>query len=227
MNDSQSFVEAVKAGAIDKVKATLTAQPSLANAADEDGNSVVLLAAYYGQKATLRELLSRGPALNLFEASAVGDLDRVRALTREDPDVTADLVNAFAHDGFTPLGLACFFGHADVAEYLLSTGAEVNVASRNRMRVMPIHSAVAGRHIGIVKTLLEHGADVNAAQQDGFAPLHGAAQNGQSDMAELLLAYGAEVNAQNAVGQTPLSIATHEGHQELADLLRAHGAGEV
>jgi len=83
---------------------------------------------------------------------------------------------------------------------------------------------VAGRHAGIARTLLEHGADVNAAQQDGFVPLHGAAQNGQPDMIELLLEYGADVNAKNAEGLTALAIAVQEGHAGAAELLRQHGA---
>ena len=160
----------------------------------------------------------------MFEAAAAGALDRVKAIVDEDVDVSADLANAFAQDGFTALGLAAFFGHEDVAAYLLNKGAQVNTASQNRMRVMPLHSAVAGRHIGIARRLLEAGADVNASQADGFVPLHSAAQNGQIDMIELLLAYGANVNTPNDDGKTALAYALEEGQAEAANVLRGHGA---
>jgi len=224
MSVNRDFLDAVKAGDVDRVKTLLESDPALANAADESGHSAVLLAVYYGRKTVLDLLLSHGPELNLFEASAAGDAGRVKALLEEDPDLEMDRVNSIAHDGFTPLGLASFFGRSDVVEQVLSRGAEVNLASANRMQVMPLHSAVAGRHTGIARTLLEHGADVNAAQQDGFVPLHGAAQNGQLDMLELLLDYGADIDAKNAEGLTALAIALQEGHAEAAELLRQHGA---
>ena len=226
MNATQDMLEAVKAGDVTKVKALVEADPTLVNAKDESGNSAILLAAYYGRKDVVEVLLAHGAELNLFEASAVGDLDRVTSLVAEDPDLTAELVNSYAYDGFTPLGLASFFGHSDIVEFLLAQGAEINVASKNKMRVTPLHSAVASRHFGIAESLLAHGADVNAAQQDGYTPLHEAAQNGQMEMAELLLAHGANIDARKDDGQTPLAVAMEHGHMEVADLLRRHGATE-
>lgn len=222
MNATQDMLEAVKAGDVTKVKALLESDPALVNARDESGNSAILLAVYYGRKNVVEAVLARDPGLNIFEAAAVGDVDRVVALTEDDPD----RVNAFSHDGFTPLGLASFFGHKDAVETLLEQGAEVNVTSQNKMKVMPLHSAVANRHVGIAEVLLTHGADVNAAQQDGFTPLHEAAQNGQEDMVALLLAHAANVDAKKDDGQTPLAIALAEGHDVVADLLRRHGASD-
>src|SRR5439155_4037813 len=51
--------------------------------------------------------------------------------------------NAWAEDGFQPLGLASFFGHVDTARVLVEGGADVNSASRNDFKVMPLHSACA------------------------------------------------------------------------------------
>ena len=101
---------------------------------------------------------------------------------------------------------------------------EVNAASKNRMRVMPLHSAVAGRHIGVTRSLLDAGAHVNAKQADGFTPLHEAVQNGQAEMVELLLAHGANINLEQDDGKTPLAAALEAGHAEVADLLRQYGA---
>jgi ankyrin repeat protein len=216
------MIDAVKAGDIDRVEALLAADPALARAQDDAGNSAILLATYYGRKAMVERLRAHDLELNIFEAAAIGDAERVAALAEDDPG----RVNAFSHDGYTPLGLAAFFGHETIAKDLLERGADVNAASRNRMRVMPLHSAVAGGHIGIARALVERGADVNASQQDGFKPLHGAAQNGQDEMVLLLINHGADIDAQTGDGRTALSIAQAEGHEVVVDLLRRQGASD-
>lgn len=222
MSDADEMIDAVKAGDELKVKSLLEANPDTARARDESGNSAILLATYYGRKNIAELLRAHDVEMSIFEAAAVGDLERVAALAEDDPT----RVNAFSHDGYTPLGLASFFGHEAIAHDLLARGAEVNVASRNRLQVMPLHSAVAGRHLQIAKALLEHGAGVNAAQQDGFRPLHGAAQNGQEEMVLLLLDHGADIDAKSGDGQTALSIAQAEGHDLVVDLLRRRGASD-
>src|SRR5207253_9605208 len=117
------------------------------------------------------ELLGADPELDVFEAAAVGRTDRVRELLDED----ASLANAWAEDGYQPLGLASFFGHVDAARLLVERGAEINSASRNHMKVMPLHSAAAAddpeARYEIAKLLLEAGAEPNARQQDDFTPL--------------------------------------------------------
>jgi ankyrin repeat protein len=221
MDMAQEFIEAIKAGDTVKVEELLDQDAALVNAKSENGVSAVLLAIYYGRLAIGELLITRGVLLNIFEASAAGKVDHVKKLADEQPD----LVNAYADDGFQPLGLASFFGHKEVAELLLSKGAQVNSASKNVQRVMPLHSAVAGGHVAIAKTLLARGADVNARQTDNFSPLHGVAQNGQLEMVKLLLAHGAEVNAKGG-GRTPLVIALEQGHPDVADLLRQQGGRE-
>ena len=85
---------------------------------------------------------------------------------------------------------------------------------------MPLHSAVAGGHLEIARALLEHEAQVNAAQAGGFTPLHGAAQNGQVEMVRLLLDYGADVNLRNKDGKTPLDLARAPGSRTAVSTAR-------
>jgi len=65
----------------------------------------VLAAVYYNQPAIADRLVEKGAHLNVFESAATGQLPRLRQLVNEKPE----LVNAFAIDGFQPLGLAAFF----------------------------------------------------------------------------------------------------------------------
>jgi uncharacterized protein len=153
--------------------------------------SELLLAIYRGDQARADELLAADPELDVFEAAAVGRTERLRELIDEDPA----LANAWAEDGFQPLGLASFFGHVDAARLLVERGADVNSASRNDFKVMPLHSAAATGdpevRYELAELLLQHGADANARQQDDFTPLKAADQHEDERLRALLIEHGA------------------------------------
>jgi len=223
MTTVQDFFAAIKAGNAAGITQLLDVEPSLINARDENGLSAVLTAAYYQEPDIAKLLVQRGTELSIFEACAAGELSRVKDWVEQQPA----WVNAHAPDGFQPLGLAAFFGHADIVEFLLKKGAEVNSPSRNAMRVMPLHSAVANRRTEIVKQLLDHGADVNVTQADDFTPLHEAAQNGMLEVTHWLLDRGAQVNPHlSSSGKTPLALAIEHKREAVAELLKQHGAVE-
>jgi ankyrin repeat protein len=220
MTAAQDFVAAIKVGNAAAVAVLLEANPSLVNVRDENGLSAVMTATYYQEPDIAKLLVQHGAELNVFEASAVGELARVKTWIEQQPD----LINAYAPDGFQPLGLASFFGHTEVVELLLDQGALVNSPSRNPMRVMPLHSAVANKRTEIVRLLLDHGADVNATQADDFTPLHEAAQNGMLDVTQGLIDQGAVINLRlSSSGKTPLALAIEFQHESVANLLKQHG----
>jgi len=218
--DSKEFLTAVTSGEALKVKEWVKKDRSLANATDEKGVSALLLAVYYRKAEVVDVLLSVGFDLNIFEASATGQTERVQKLLKKEPE----LVNAFSSDGFYPLGLAIFFGHLETATLLMTSGADVNQAARNEMKVMPLHAAAAAKQFDAARMLIKRGANVNAAHQAGYTPLHAVAATGQLEFAELLLISGADVNAKTDAGKTPLTMALEAGQGEMAALLRKHGA---
>ncbi len=220
MENDAKFLTAVQNGELELVRQLLAQKPDLANARTENGLSAVLLAAYYSHPDVARELAGYRTDLDIFEASAAGDLDRVKALIDAHPE----LANAIALDGFQPLGLACFFGHYEIASFLVDHGAEINSPSKNTQKVMPLHSAAASRSLEIAALLLEHGADPNARQNGDFTPLQEAAANGQVEMVRLLLAHGADINLSQKPGQTALSFAQQSNHPEVVDFLLKNGA---
>jgi ankyrin repeat protein len=218
MSATQGIIEAIRTGDVTRVHEMLDADPRLAGTRNENGVSAVLLATYYGRNEIAEALIERGAELDIFEASAVGRAERVEEILKDRPE----LANEYAGDGFTPLGLASFFCHGEVARLLIERGADVNAASKNTQLVTPLHSAVSRRQTLIAEALLAHGANVNARQQSGVTPLHQAAHNGQAEMVRLLLAHGADVQARMDDGQTPLSMALETGDTEIIDLLREH-----
>ena len=220
MIDLNEFLNAIKTGDSVRVQQILDADPAVLNAVRQQGTSPVLLALYCNVPAIAAQFIAHGATLDIFEAAATGRVERVRELVQENPD----LANAYAPDGFQPLGLASFFGHREIVNLLLAYGAVVNSPSRNAQKVMPLHSAVAGQHGDVVAVLLDHGAKVNARQADDFTPLHGAAQNGQLPVVQLLVEHGARVNLRNGKRRTPLALAKKAGHADVVAWLREHGA---
>lgn len=214
VDETQRLFDAVQRGAANEVSELLREDASLLEA-EREGVSALRVAVYHGHLAVARIFVERGARLDVFDASAIGETARLSQLLAED----RSLANAFAADGFTPLGLASFFAHPAAVRVLLANGAEVNLPSCNAQRVAPIHSAVAGGEVEIVRDLLANGADVHA-REGGFMPLHGAAAEGNAEMVQLLLAHGADPNAQSDTGKTPADLARDRGHETVADLLR-------
>ena len=174
-----------------------------------------MLACYYKKPDLAAIILEYVQDISIFEACAVGKFDSVAHLIYLNPR----LIDDFSDDGFTPLGLAAYFGHEDITRYLLLKEADPNIASNNGFNVYPLHSAVAADHTMIAKMLLEGGAKVNIAQSSGATPLHSAAQNGNIELLIVLLEAGAQVNSRMEGGKTPADLAAEKGHKEIAKIL--------
>ncbi len=186
-----TIFESIKAGDIDAVRAAVKDDPSVAAARDDDGRSAVRAALYEHKQEVADVLLDAKPELDVFDAAAAGDVDRLTELLDDD----AGLLGAWSEDGYTPLHFAAFFDRGKALRLLLDRGADVAAVSRNDMKVQPLHSAVAAKSREIVAALLTAGADANARQQGGFTPLMGAEQNEDDEMVRLLMDHGAEESA--------------------------------
>src|SRR5437899_12779323 len=101
-----AFLDAIKAGELDRVKAMVSADPSLVDARDAE-SSAILTAVYHRQKEIVNLLVARGAPLSLFEAAAAGEIERVERLVRESPAT----VNMYSEDGWCLLHLAPIHGH--------------------------------------------------------------------------------------------------------------------
>lgn len=219
-SDTAAFIDAIKAGEFERVKAMVSADPGLIEARSQTGESGVLTAVYHRHKDIVNLLVARGATLSIFEACAAGEVERVERLLEAD----AGAVHSYSPDGWTPLHLAAFFGHARIAEVLIAHDASAASRSRNPNGNTPLHAALAGNHKFVAGLLIGADADVNAGDAGGWRPLHLAAANNNLDAMKALIAQGADVHAENGEGRTALSLAQEKNQREAAALLKRHGA---
>ncbi len=222
MNGSEEIFAAVSGGDAERVRELIAADPSLAEARNTDGLSVLLHARYRFEVSLIDLLMEAGPRIDILEAAALGRADRMSELILAAPES----VNSRSVDGFTPLHLAAFFGSPETVAVLLENGADVGAVSDNAQGVMPLHSAIAGGHGDICRMLVEYGADVNARQHAGWTPLHAAAEHGDEALARQLMQAGADADAVKEDGQRPADTARAKGHEEVAALIEGWTAAQ-
>jgi len=141
--------------------------------------------------------------------------------------------------GWSALTHAVYRDRLDVVELLLSAGAEPNerivegslllLVARKILTVQltmqiagdrkAVQEAATRRVLAaegaVAESLLAHGADPNAGDEDGLTPLMYAAARGQLDLVLALVRHGADVNATTADGITAWQVATGD------DVIRA------
>ncbi|XP_063292663.1 protein phosphatase 1 regulatory subunit 12C isoform X1 [Pelobates fuscus] len=103
---------------------------------------------------------------------------------------------------------ACAGGDLLEAEDMLrgEAGNEV-IDSTNTDGISALHQACIDENLEVVEFLVNHGANVNQADNEGWTPLHVAASCGYMEIAEYLLKHSANIAAVNSDGDVPLDIA--------------------
>jgi ankyrin repeat protein len=124
---TDEFLDAIKRGDTARINQLLQENPTLSNAREKNGVSALFLALYRGNKAGALAIASKKPEFDLFEASALGDLERLKTIVNHDPAS----VSSYSPDGFTALALAAYLGQRESVEYLVEKGADPNAIARN------------------------------------------------------------------------------------------------
>jgi len=212
---NKEFFDTIKQGNLSEVQRLLSLNPCLIHER-ENGLSPVIVASYHQESEVADFLTDKAGGLTIFEAASRGKNSQIVRLLAHDPF----LVNAYAEDGYQPLGLACFFGHYETAEYLIKAGASINCSSRNALNAAPIQSAASAGHVKIVMLLLNNGADPNVRNRDGCTPLHVAAQNGDMQMLRSLLFNGGDLTIRAKDGKMPVDLAMEAGNADAVKLLK-------
>ena len=122
----------------------------------------------------------------LRKACKKGDIEAVKQHLAAGADV-----NAGGVFGKTPLHLAALKDHKEIAELLITNGADLN-AEDEMNGMIPLHNAAGRGYNEIVKLLIAKGADVNAKFDNGDTPLDMAIVWERTETADLLRKHGAK-----------------------------------
>jgi len=145
-------------------------------------------AAHMGLTPMAQFLADLGAPVSTCTATLVGEQALVKRLVSEDP---GSLRERGAHDialvAYTALGAQ----HVEIAQFLLSAGADIHARSLGQT---PLHIAAGKGYVELAQLFLDHGADINAVatvRGASLTPLALAEQAKQEKMAALLKQRGA------------------------------------
>lgn len=151
-----------------------------------------------------------------YNAIRDGDLPVVQAFIGKNPK----LVHSRDSRGSSPLILATYYNHVDIAGFLLENGAAVDAGDASG------NTALMGvcfkGYDALAKLLIASGANVNAINTMGASCLIFATSFNREYIVKLLLAHGADSEARDARGKTALDHARMQGLTALTTLLENH-----
>ncbi|MCR9246529.1 MAG: hypothetical protein NXI31_15965 [bacterium] len=215
------FLAAVVAGDVERVRALLADDPSLAGRCDGRRRSAFVLAFVHGHPEVAAVIQATGIELDVVEAALAADWDRFAACAAADPECVTR-----AHPiGGTPLHAAALAGGTALWR-LRNAGCKPDAvpAGGNGFTAARMAMAAARPHWArmALADLCSNGADVNAAQREGSSVLHGAVAQRDLRLLRLAIRKGADVVATDSEGRTPAQLAAAGGWQAGAELLRNH-----
>jgi ankyrin repeat protein len=179
----------------------------------------VHLLAHYGDVHTAAAVFAANPALAndpeaLTNAAGQGHEAFVRLLLRYQSDLPKRMMFADWSVGAKT---------RELNELLFQYG--MNPSQRDWLCVTPLHQFARKGNLESAALFIEHGADLNARDEDICStPLGWAAKYGQTSMVEFLLQRSAAPNLPDDPSwATPLAWATRRGHAQIAEILKQSG----
>lgn len=190
----------------------------------------------------------------LMDAGVKGDVDILKSVARQKPDINAqnfdrrtvlhitvanghiDVVKALVEElgadvnvadrwGCTPLDEAEHAGHNDIVQYLKSKDAISGKQPAVNDDASALCQSAASGSLDSVQRLVQTGVDVNQGNFDGRTAMHLACSRGHLEIVKALVeAMGADTSPQDRWGATPLDDASTAGHQEVVDFMTVAGA---
>ncbi|QPJ62439.1 MAG: hypothetical protein G3M70_11380 [Candidatus Nitronauta litoralis] len=188
----RQLIDAAENNEADKIKQLLQ-QGANVDSQDLRGRSALLIAVDKNHIETARLLIEAGADVNLQDriqdsplllAGAEGTLEILNMILQANPDF--GLYNRY---GGTALIPACERGHVKVVKALLQTKTDINHVNYlgwTALMEAIVLSDGGPRHQQIVQMLVDAGADITIADNDGITPLQHAQQKGFTEIVKIL-----------------------------------------
>ena len=208
-------------GSVDDMKRRLKEAPSDfdINALDEDGYSLLMIAAKLKHSAISALLIESGADVNvkgtrdvtaLMVACQSADIETAQMLLEEERHVDLEATDS---SGNTVLMYAAKSGSFQIAEMLTKAGSKLDTSNQNKGTALSL-GVLYGKE-NVVGYLLKNGADANAVDVHGNSSLHYAATLGYTAIIKLLLKGNAKSDLQNEQNKTPAQLAHQPNIVEL------------
>ena len=220
------FLDAVKRGDRDDVRATLAEDPAMARGSDDTGDTALHRAAEMGDLEMMKELMAAGAAVDAARADGFRPVHCALHRGGKSQEKAVDAARfLLKHGAEYTIYLAAVFGDAEsVRAALQRDRSQANHTDTQWWR--PITAAARRGDLEMVKLLLDHGADPNLPE-DG-APvgvaLWTAVYLDQPEMVKLLLEHGANPNTSPESSGSAVMHARR--NPEVLALLLQYGAKE-
>lgn len=180
-----------------------------------------------GRPRAARWLAEHGAKLDLEGAAGTGRLEVVKTFFDSNGDLKPPVSRQDLQRGFV---WACGYGYEDVVEFLLSHGADLNDDAGSDEP--PLHMAVVGASLSIVKLLVARGAPLDQLNGYGGTPLgqagwsfvNGDPNDDHVPIFDALLAAGAHIEDGWLAWVDKQEGRTAEQKARIAEVLRRYGA---
>ncbi|KAF7939835.1 hypothetical protein EAE99_001640 [Botrytis elliptica] len=189
----------------------------------------IVAAAMFGLPTIVGELLKRGADIEavcpkdftpLLIAAELGHFPVVQLLINSK-------ANLFAKDyqQENALHKAARKGHVEIVKQLVSVQPSlIEIPYEEHFNKTALHIAIDRRHEGVIRALIEAGADVNASDELSLTPLMKVVVDNLPDAIDLLIEKGAHVDAKGFREHAALSMAANAGNIVAVKKLLAAGA---
>lgn len=143
---------------------------------------------------------------SIWHAIKKGHLPAVKYYVMQNPQIVFEQNES---NDMTPLHYAARDGHLEIAEFIISKGAEID--AMDSTNTTPIMMASYKGRVPVVNLLLNKEAVINIGNVNGNTPLHHAVEGNRLEVVKLLIRKGANSRIRNFSNMTPMDIASDSG----------------